>query len=638
MEALKHSYETSNPLNIQELVNQLSYSLIDSKKIYDYYQKEFALNWPLSEDELIELDSVSRIVGKYLSEVQKVKKEYKPSIAELVGRLGITLRQAKLIIPFINKISTEKMKFNFNILQSEYPRLEELTSKMLNVQKKEINLNLMELAADLDIGLYTCKKVISFFEWVSNEYELEDILNISDSQIKALDKKATKALKFFVESSKELKIGNLINDLKYEALEAKEVLCYYEQVISLNFNLNTLPESEMTLIEENARKIHNIVGQKSANLDDLIPHINIGIMDAWKAILYLKQKIMPNLQVTATSIITGQDKIGLTSEKLEITESLSISDEKLDVRSESVKITDHSIDLKKIMEKVEVKREFDYVGGLIRFKVVVANNSGALINEVEVSLGMPEHVRIMHIHPKIYSKKTFAKINSVQNTQSQSIDFYLEPLICGTAPIEARIYYKDGFGGTHSIVREPKNILTKCPPIINRGEENFAKVKNLFDKELNAKQLKSFRNEHDPKRIFELLNEAVHSWAQESVTAPIIRTNPAFRGENYYYVQSKVKDIDLKGYQEQIVVKLETDAELGLSFIQVACENGATASGVLTHVWEIVQKRLAQAFGIKLCALFCPECGASLKQCPEIGKTVKCNSCGEIIKAESLTG
>jgi len=642
IKALKHSFETSKPLNIQELVTQLDFSLLDSKKVLDYFQKEFRLTWPLPKSELDQLNTTSKIVVKYLAEVSRTKKGYKPSVAELVGRLGITLRQAKLIIPFINKVSTENIAFKFDEFEeSEFSKLDSLAKEMIKTQETHLNLSLTELASDLGVGIYTARQVISYFSWISNEYIFKPISDISSSKLKELDKKATRALQNSIKNSQELTIINLIKNLDFGVREAKEVLLYYQQALSLDLDLVNLTDSELALIEDNARKIYELVDKKVAkgyDFDDLIPHVDLGIVDTMKAILYLKQKIMPNLQVTARSIFSSGGKISLAKGKIEIAESLSVEDQALDVRNETVKIKDHSIDLKKMIKRVEVGREYDYVGGRIRFKVAIRNNSGTMINDVEVSLGMPDHVRIMNIAPKIYSRKTHAKVNSIKHGESQSIDFYLEPLICGTAPIEVRLFYHDAFGEQHSIMREPKHVVTKCPPIINLGEENFARVKHLFESELQAKQLKSFRIENDPKRTFEILNEGVNSWAQKSVTKPIIRTTPAFRGENYYFVKSKVADMDLKGRQEQIVVRIETDADLGLSFLQVACEKGATASGVLTHVWEIVQRRMAEAFGIKLCAMYCPECGAPLKHCPEIGESITCKACGERFKAEALTG
>jgi len=142
---------------------------------------------------------------------------------------------------------------------------------------------------------------------------------------------------------------------------------------------------------------------------------------------------------------------------------------------------------------------------------------------------------------------------------------------------------------------------------------------------------------HDPRRTFELLQEAIQSWAGKSVIRPLTRDNPAFRGEAYYFVLSKVLDPELKSHQEQIVVRLEVGAERNMTFLTVACEKPATACGVLTYIWKSCEKRLADAYGIHLHALWCPECGAPLTKIPEIGKMIVCNACGSPFKPEILT-
>ena len=43
-----------------------------------------------------------------------------------------------------------------------------------------------------------------------------------------------------------------------------------------------------------------------------------------------------------------------------------------------------------------------------------------------------EHVRIIDIKPRVYRNGERAKIPSMSPTQSKSIDFYLEPMICGS--------------------------------------------------------------------------------------------------------------------------------------------------------------------------------------------------------------
>ena len=58
-----------------------------------------------------------------------------------------------------------------------------------------------------------------------------------------------------------------------------------------------------------------------------------------------------------------------------------------------------------------------------------------------------------------------------------------------------------------------------------------------------------------------------------------------------------------------------------------------TASGVMTHVWSLCQRRLVETLSCELKTLWCPECGASLEEIPQEGAPVKCKHCDQWIHA-----
>ncbi|MHA1650616.1 MAG: hypothetical protein ACTSYB_10525, partial [Candidatus Helarchaeota archaeon] len=563
----------------------------------------------------------------------------KPSVAELVSRLILPLKKAKLVIPFINKVVSEDLSFQF--VYDE--KLDKIASQIVKSQKDQIEkeFNLIELAAQLDVGIYTLKKALSYYDWVISSVTLSSIESFSETKRNNLDKKAKRVLKTCFEANLPLNITSIVSHLNVGVYEAKEILSYYEQITRLEFNFDEIAEDERAHIDGLAREIYDAVQKESISgyiLEEIVAVLGFGVLDSWKAINYLKQKIIPDLSVSAPAIIATDMQIGVTSSQVEVAESLTASDFTLEVQSGTVKIEDQTYNLQQMVEKVEVKREYDYVGGLVRFKVVVKNNSGININNIDVQLRMPEHMRLIRVAPKPYRKGDKAFIPNMQPKQSQSIDFYIEPLICGTVPVETLVVYQDALGKSHSIIREAKHVMTKCPPIINPGEENIARVKNLLQSVLGAKQFKSFQLQYDPKRTFELLQEAIQSWAGKSVIQPLTRDNPAFRGEAYYFVLSKVLDPELKNRQEQIVVRLEVDAERNMAFLTVACEKPATACGVLTQIWELSEQRIAEAFGVHLYAIWCPECCAPLSDIPKVGKKLVCSACGTTFIPKGLSG
>lgn len=631
--ALQYSFDSGQPLNIQELVTRLQFSIMDAQKVIQYYNSQFALNWA-DESERKELDEVSRTVVKYLIEVNA-----KPSIAELVSRLIIPLRKAKLVIPFINKVVSEDLSFEFSYDKS----LDALAGQIVQTQKEQVgeDLNLIALASQLGVGIYTLKKALAYYRWVTETVSIPPIESWARGKLQNLDDKAKRVLKSCFELKAPLNITSIVSHLKYGVYEAKDILSYYQQITQLELNFEAIPSEEKERIDALAREVYGAVQSEKVSgyeLQEIVAVLDLGVLDTWTAISYIKQKIIPDLAVRSAAIIATDTQIRIVPSQVEVAESLTATDMTLEVRSGTVKIADQPYDLQRMVEKVEVKREYDYVGGLVRFKVVVRNNSGININNIDVQLRMPEHLRLIRVAPAAYKRGEMAFIPNMQNKQSQSIDFYIEPLICGTVPVETLVVYQDALGKSHSLIREAKQVVTKCPPIINPGEENIARVKNLIQAVLGAKQFKSFQLSHDPQRIFEILQEAIQSWAGKSVIQPLIRTTPAYRGEAYYFILSKVPDPELMNRQQQIVVRLEVDAQRNMAFLTVACEKPATACGILTHVWEMCEQRVAEAFGVHLHAMWCPECCAPLSEIPTVGQKIVCSACGTTFKPEGLIG
>ncbi len=83
---------------------------------------------------------------------------------------------------------------------------------------------------------------------------------------------------------------------------------------------------------------------------------------------------------------------------------------------------------------------------MIRFKVVIKNKTKTVITNLDVSLQMTaEHVRVIDIKPNVYKKLDCAKMSNMSPGQSVSIDFLLEPTICGTIPVTPLITYLDAY-------------------------------------------------------------------------------------------------------------------------------------------------------------------------------------------------
>ncbi len=103
---------------------------------------------------------------------------------------------------------------------------------------------------------------------------------------------------------------------------------------------------------------------------------------------------------------------------------------------------------------VEIKREYDYVGGQIRFKVAVRNFTDMAIHNIGVNLN-PSDQFSMSVSQQ--------QISNLPPNSTRGIDFYLIPRTCGQSKVFGSISYEDAYGKVHTETIEPKELSIKCP-------------------------------------------------------------------------------------------------------------------------------------------------------------------------------
>jgi hypothetical protein len=141
--------------------------------------------------------------------------------------------------------------------------------------------------------------------------------------------------------------------------------------------------------------------------------------------------------------------------------------------------------------------------------------------------------------------------------------------------------------------------------------------------------------EHDPRKTFNLLVEAIGAWAGKHVSKPIYEGQEPFITEIYYYVLNQNLDQDL-GHQEQIIIKIRVDEEKNIAMLNVGAEKNPTVNGILTHIWYLANDRFGDAFGCKFESLHCPECGGCLDRMDKKQELVKCRYCGLLFEKKAL--
>ncbi|MFX1313317.1 MAG: PCI domain-containing protein [Promethearchaeota archaeon] len=109
-------------------------------------------------------------------------------------------------------------------------------------------------------------------------------------------------------------------------------------------------------------------------------------------------------------------------------------------------------------EKIEVVRDYDFIGGQLHYKVAVRNKSKMAINSVKVILDVPTSYKI---------KQSLINIPVIEAKNSRGVDFYLEPKECGISSIGGDVIYKTADGSKHTTHIRKKEVQIKCPLVIS---------------------------------------------------------------------------------------------------------------------------------------------------------------------------
>ncbi len=160
-------------------------------------------------------------------------------------------------------------------------------------------------------------------------------------------------------------------------------------------------------------------------------------------------------------------------------------------------------------------------------------------------------------------------------------------------------------------------------------------IVKLFENSDIITAKRTFELEYDPRKSFDLLQEAIGKWTGRQVSKPTYESTEPFIAEVYYYNLNQNVDPDL-GHQEQIIIKVRVDETMNVTTLNVGAEKNETVNGVLTNIWQLTNEKYSNVFGQNLESLHCPFCGTSV-ECLELAQDqVLCGNCGEKCRKKEL--
>ncbi|MEJ2248588.1 MAG: hypothetical protein P8Y97_02875 [Candidatus Lokiarchaeota archaeon] len=365
----------------------------------------------------------------------------------------------------------------------------EIREKLLNKFEEDGNIKVDNIGAMLDMSSEIALKVI--YKLISN-YKIKGSFSIDKKNyytqkyitqtiIDEINKKGRVSLKILGNQFQLPK--DLIKNFCVNLMKTKAVNAYFadrgnEVITSLQiykeikdyaikkgiFELNKLA-TELKIAVELARKsLHDLI--KNGQLKGLFTqrrefmtekHLEGKIKELAKAYRTMPLRELANrMGVTESSI---EETLALLIGRGDIDGYIDMAKKLFVAYSVSMKEQPSSKYFQKGVEpqdddKVEVVREYDFVGGQVRFKVVVRNNSSMAINNVKVVLDAPSSYKV---------KEPMISIPVIESQNSRGVDFYLEPKECGISNIGGTVIYKNAAGKQKTISLRKKEVQIKCP-------------------------------------------------------------------------------------------------------------------------------------------------------------------------------
>ena len=108
--------------------------------------------------------------------------------------------------------------------------------------------------------------------------------------------------------------------------------------------------------------------------------------------------------------------------------------------------------------KIEVVRDYDFVGGQLHYKVAVRNKSDMAINSVKIILDIPNSYKV---------NNPLINVPFIEAKNSRGVDFYLEPKECGLSNIGGTVIYKTADGTKKTVHIKKKEVQIICPLVVS---------------------------------------------------------------------------------------------------------------------------------------------------------------------------
>ncbi|MFW9827008.1 MAG: hypothetical protein ACFFEY_05240 [Candidatus Thorarchaeota archaeon] len=369
----------------------------------------------------------------------------------------------------------------------------------------------------------------------------------------------------------------------------------------------------------------------------------------------LKKKNLMKAIETVNNIILSYSE---AKEKADLSDELKDIQEKLESRIQTTQLfrshlqekMDESIGLREIpailSERdrdsiLSIIREYEFIGGQIRFKVGIINNTSYTFTNLRLAFDLPKALKWIIHEPKYERRGDSILISKLGAHEKQAVSLYLEPINCMESSVNVTVSFFDAKEKPHAVPMKPKMIAISCPIFFTEDEANLARVKSLR-RSLGNRDKKVFPIA-DPAKAASIFSSILSVLGKFDIKLVYKEFDEDINyGEAWFYGMTKVK-------KNRIIPHIMLDSNNKVLEFEVAGDDAEQITSFLAEIGDRVRRKLIQDKVIKpeekffdmritVMSNFCPYCYTLISdesvQKFLNGESINCKNCSAIINLD----
>ncbi|MHA1467467.1 MAG: hypothetical protein ACTSP6_05245 [Promethearchaeota archaeon] len=234
---------------------------------------------------------------------------------------------------------------------------------------------------------------------------------------------------------------------------------------------------------------------------------------------------------------------------------------------------------------LKIIREYEFIGGQVRFKVGLVNNTNNPLTNFKISFDLPDALKWVLYEPDKYERKGDSiLIPKLGKNEKKTVSLYLEPINCMESPVNATISFFDVNDRPQAIPMKPKMISISCPIFFTKEEANIARVKKL-QRSLTLRDKKIFPIVNDDAlSLFFTTTLSVLGNYDIKLISREFSEEERF-GEAWFYGITKVK-------KNRIITYIILDGENKTLEIEVSADDHGQITGFLAEIGNKIREEL----------------------------------------------